>query len=326
MYYVLWVNTGNEEKALQAIHTLVPKNLYKECFYPMRRLRKKIRGKWTEYNDRLLPGYLFITSEDAEGLYLALHKIPMFVSVLGKTGIEENIEFIPLPPEEEEWLRDLMGMKKDPGENTEERKDHIVGLSQIGFNKKDEIEILSGPLKNMSGKSLTYASWRSAFLCDQEPVCLFKRTLHSRTVERLYAPEFDYLRANTLLCQHISGSQRFVYHSAVCNDGNVPAFTKDSGAAAGVVPVIPFASARVTDGYRPRLAEHRPAEHRSEFGKTGRAENRHTRHRRQETHVESTVVRLSVSPYKARAVYSQNDMVSAYRHIVEKHVIGSLEK
>ena len=152
MYYVLWVNTGNEEKALQAIHTLVPKNLYKECFYPMRRLRKKIRGKWTEYNDRLLPGYLFITSEDAEGLYLALHKIPMFVSVLGKTGIEENIEFIPLPPEEEEWLRDLMGMKKDPGENTEERKDHIVGLSQIGFNEKDEIEILSGPLKNMSGR------------------------------------------------------------------------------------------------------------------------------------------------------------------------------
>ncbi|MCI9380325.1 MAG: antiterminator LoaP [Dorea sp.] len=138
MYYVMQVATGTEDRVEEQVRIIVDNGLYDSCFHPMRRVRKKFRGEWREFQEKLLPGYVFITSNCIQELYQKLRCVPAFTKMLGK----EEEQFIPLPDHEVEWLRRIM---EEPGRDME------VQLSQIAVSEDDEITILSGPLKNMEG-------------------------------------------------------------------------------------------------------------------------------------------------------------------------------
>jgi len=115
--------------------------LFSSCFHPVRCVRKKFRGEWMDRHEKLLPGYVFMSSENAEELYLALKGIPMLTKFLGW-----NMEYVtPLTEQETEWLEALVSAGQD-GMITGE-----VPLSQIEIDENDEIRILSGPLQNMEG-------------------------------------------------------------------------------------------------------------------------------------------------------------------------------
>ena len=138
VYYVIQVVSGMEDKVKEQIEVMVEKELYDDCFYPIRHVKKKIRGEWKKLREKLLPGYVFIVSSDIEELYLRLRYVPAFTKLLGKDGGQ----FVPLPEHEVEWLKKITG---SIGSHME------AGLSQIFVSEEDVVTILSGPLKDMEG-------------------------------------------------------------------------------------------------------------------------------------------------------------------------------
>ena len=139
MYYVLQVAPGAEEKTERWIRRRLDSAIYGRCFHPARMMRKKLRGEWTDVREKLLPGYVFITSEDAGGLYAALRGVPVLTRMLGRDGEA----FTALDRNEEEWLRRLL----PPEENGTE-----VELSKVAVDENDRVTILSGPLKGLAGE------------------------------------------------------------------------------------------------------------------------------------------------------------------------------
>lgn len=141
VYYVIQVAPGKEVDTELYITKRVEAELYSSCFHPVRQVRKKFHGEWKDKHEKLLPGYVFINSENAEELYLALKSIPMLTKFLGW-----NLEYVTaLNGQETEWLEAIVTVGRD-GMITGE-----VPLSQIEVNENDEIKILSGPLQNMEG-------------------------------------------------------------------------------------------------------------------------------------------------------------------------------
>ena len=166
MYYVMFVGTGQEDKTRQMIEEMVPDSLYQECFYPMRIMKKKIRGKWLTTKETLTPGYLFIRTDQVLAFYKKLQFIPGLTRLLGmdqevsKQSLGQDQLFYSLPPREEEWLLKMTGHGSDhslnavkpasEGDNSE--KDYTIGLSQVTFDENDQVVIHSGPLVGMEGR------------------------------------------------------------------------------------------------------------------------------------------------------------------------------
>ncbi len=147
MYYVIYVNAKNESNAKDMISRYIPDDLYSDCFYPVRLMKKKLRGKWTIVHERLIPGYIFIESDDVKSLYKELRQLPMFLRLLGKEESGEEIDIYPLSDEEVRWLRTLTG-----NQNKSSDDNRVVGLSQVGFDENDKVIIKSGPLLGMQGQ------------------------------------------------------------------------------------------------------------------------------------------------------------------------------
>ena len=141
-YYVLQVAPREEEKTEAHIKNVLPADSYGECFHLTRFIRKKFHGRWTDVHEKLLPGYVFVTTENAKTLYSQLKKIPMLTRWLGR----ELEYFVRLSEQEEEWLNRLL--LKSCGKPSGEKE---VGLSQIEIGEGNAVRIVSGPLKDMEG-------------------------------------------------------------------------------------------------------------------------------------------------------------------------------
>lgn len=138
LYYVIQVATGTEDRVEEQIKVMLKSELYGSCFHPMRRVKRKYRGEWKEVQEKLLPGYVFITSNCIQNLYQEMKHVPIFTKLLGK----EEEQFIPLPEHEVKWLERIM----EPSDQSME-----VRLSQVSVEEDNMITILSGPLKNVEG-------------------------------------------------------------------------------------------------------------------------------------------------------------------------------
>ncbi|MCI8797992.1 MAG: antiterminator LoaP [Dorea sp.] len=138
MYYVIQVASGMEDKVEEQIEVMIEKGIYQQCFHPIRHMKKKIRGEWKELREKLLPGYVFIVSDDIEEFYLRLRYVPAFTKLLGKDGGQ----FFPLPEHEVEWLKKITGSADSHME---------AEISRVSVSEDDVVTILSGPLKDMEG-------------------------------------------------------------------------------------------------------------------------------------------------------------------------------
>lgn len=142
MYYVIQVAPREEQKIVNLIKGGVPKEIYSECFFPMRDIRRKIRGEFMDFREKLFPGYVFVESEKTQELYENLKAIPHLTKMLGVDFDDNNqaLEFIELPANEIAWLTQIMS---DDDKN-------IVPLSQITIDARGNIKILSGALKYLA--------------------------------------------------------------------------------------------------------------------------------------------------------------------------------
>ena len=158
MYYVIFVGNGQESRTEAFIKKYISKDLYSTCFHPMRQMKKKIRGKWVQINEKLIPGYVFVETENIKVFYNALRQRPAFQRLLGKEIIttqeegDESFEerFYPLKPEEEKWLRKITGLPAKKSKNKASEKP-ITELTKVRFEEDGKLKILSGPLTKMTG-------------------------------------------------------------------------------------------------------------------------------------------------------------------------------
>ena len=162
MYYVIQVAPGAEERTEGFIRNQISERLYRSCFHPLRHVRKKFHGEWKDLHEKLLPGYVFITSDSVRELYMELRQVPLLTKVLGR----DREEFVALGEREVEWLEllagapEAMNVGKGIGMKSvdeavcrkEDGKILEIELSQVSVSAQDEITILSGPLKNMEGQ------------------------------------------------------------------------------------------------------------------------------------------------------------------------------
>ena len=161
MYYVIQVAPGMEDKTEMLIKRRVKKSVYGCCFHPLRHVRKKFRGEWRDLHEKLLPGYVFITSDSVKELYQELKQVAKMTKLLGTEGDY----FISLEKTEAIWLEkwgkgektevDIAGRGSNienagtlQKEMQEEKSQTEIGLSQVKMGA-DGFTILSGPLKGM---------------------------------------------------------------------------------------------------------------------------------------------------------------------------------
>lgn len=152
MYYVLQVSPGEEVKTEMHIAAILPESLYGECFHLTRRMKKKFHGRWMDVREKLLPGYVFITTESAGELFLELKRVPMLTSMVGRDGWN----FPEMSSCDMEWLEKLRecGTREISGNDKTEHGSgtwYEVGLSQISIDEGNKIQIVSGPLKGIEG-------------------------------------------------------------------------------------------------------------------------------------------------------------------------------
>lgn len=129
-WYVLQAWTGREEKLVKLVREILPRHLYGECFviYHERMWRRQQQDLIQV--ERLFPGYVFITSEKPEELFLWLRQVPD-MSKLMRDG---DFYFLSLDPGEAAFLRRTMDA------------DHIIRLSYVLTDGEDQIIRVSGPL------------------------------------------------------------------------------------------------------------------------------------------------------------------------------------
>lgn len=142
MYYVMQVAPGKEAETELFIMKKISQDVFSSCFHLVRHEKKKFRGEWQDRCEKLLPGYVFINSENVEELYLALKNVPMLTKLLGfgRDAITA------LTDQEAEWLETLILVDQNGKINGE------VPLSRIELDEEDEIRFLSGPLQAMEGR------------------------------------------------------------------------------------------------------------------------------------------------------------------------------
>lgn len=152
MYYVLQVTPGEEEKTEALIMAILPGDLYGECFYLTKHMRKKFHKRWVDIQEKLLPGYVFIATENVKEVFLELKRVPMLTNILGRDGGS----FSELSMRDAKWLEKIkdVGVRntiKNKGTGNINKSWYEVGLSQVHVYEGNEIKIVSGPLKGIEG-------------------------------------------------------------------------------------------------------------------------------------------------------------------------------
>ena len=129
MWYVVWTETGTEAELKNKIENEIPKDLYRECRLPTRTEQQKWNGEVKEVTKLLFPGYLFLDTDDPEGLHIKIRKIKYNSRVM-KTGDD----FTPISKAEQEIIEALTG------------EDGNVGIS-TGVIENGSLKVINGPLK-----------------------------------------------------------------------------------------------------------------------------------------------------------------------------------
>jgi len=147
MYYIIFAGAGLEEKTENAIKKKIPQTCYTRCFHPVRHIKKKFGGVWKDCYDRLIPGYVFLESDNISEFYNEIKKNAQNLRILGKDLHDDSLGFYEMNENEEKWLKRLIGYSDNEiiGDNP------VAEISELGYDENDEVTIISGPLVSLTG-------------------------------------------------------------------------------------------------------------------------------------------------------------------------------
>ena len=145
MYYVVQVQTGKEEKTIDAIKNQLKENLKDKAdsidvFSPYKETNKKYKDGYKTVVERCFPGYIFVETDDPKELFIQLYFTPEYTKLLGREGY--SYVWTPLD-EDESRMIDILYSRNN---------DRITKISDISINEGDQIIVLDGPLDGLLGK------------------------------------------------------------------------------------------------------------------------------------------------------------------------------
>jgi transcriptional antiterminator NusG len=141
MWYVIQVISGQENQTILLIEKMVSEGTIKQCFVPIRRLKKKFCGAWHDVTEKLFPGYVFLITEQPQLLYEELKGVPALTKILGRN--EEY--FTPLTETDVQIMKKLQ-------DGVESNQSWEIEISEVLVEAGNRIKILSGPLVNLKGQ------------------------------------------------------------------------------------------------------------------------------------------------------------------------------
>lgn len=140
--YVLYTGAGNEDKIIFQCRKAIIEGK-EDVFCPIVEREKSFRGVEKTVWLNLYKGYVFVETDQPEDFFLRL-RAGMGKVIFGYIQMLRDNEYIlPLYPDEEATLRELMDAK------------HRVMMS-YGYRIGDQAVITSGPLKDFKGKVVKY--------------------------------------------------------------------------------------------------------------------------------------------------------------------------
>ena len=129
-WYVIQTKTGDEEKLVKMIRKMLPLSFYEECFVMYyEQLWRRHEGIFVHVA-RSFPGYVFITAEEPDRLYLELKRVP----AMSKLMADGDFHFLALDPLEAQFLARIMN------------RDHVIGLSYLATDGRGHVRQTAGPL------------------------------------------------------------------------------------------------------------------------------------------------------------------------------------
>ncbi|MBD5550280.1 MAG: hypothetical protein HDQ96_03760 [Lachnospiraceae bacterium] len=132
MWCVMHVEDGEEKRTERFLEKFLEDEICDSCFHLTRFRRKKYGGKWQTVQEELLPGYVFIATDEPEKLHKALKRTPEY-RLLGSDDAHVSV----LEGAEADFIKRIAESGKKSGE---------IALSKIRVLKDGRVEILSGPL------------------------------------------------------------------------------------------------------------------------------------------------------------------------------------
>ena len=140
-YYVIQVYTGSEKKAVETIKKNVSEEAIKDCFFVVKRRKKKYKGTWHLLEENCFPGYVFLESDDPQEMAKSLASLRMYARLL---GLDKETFYVQPIADEERYFIDAMTNRK-----SEER---VIDLSSVRIEEGRSVRIVGGPLKGFEGK------------------------------------------------------------------------------------------------------------------------------------------------------------------------------
>ena len=144
-YYVIQVYTGSEKKAVETIKKNLSKEAFSDCFYVIKRRKKKYLGSWHLVEENCFPGYVFLESDNPSEMARGLASLRMYARLLGFD--KETFYVHPIAKEERVFI-DSMTDRLD--------ESRIIEMSDITIEEGQGVRIVSGPLKGYEGKVKKY--------------------------------------------------------------------------------------------------------------------------------------------------------------------------
>ena len=138
---MIQVYTGTEKKAVETIKKNIPQEIVQDCFFVIKRRKKKYQGTWHLIEENCFPGYVFIETDDPQKMASSLASLRMYARLLGLN--KETFYVQPIDKQERFFIDSITNRAPDV---------RAIELSKIEIKEGQTVEIVSGPLKGFLGK------------------------------------------------------------------------------------------------------------------------------------------------------------------------------
>jgi transcriptional antiterminator NusG len=133
MWCAVHVGNGNEVRTEGFVNKLLPEGLNERCFHLTRSRRKKFGGQWQTIQEKLIPGYVFIETEQPEDVYKELKR-----SISCRLLFANDDYVVTLGEQEAEFMESITNKVGE------------IGISQVRVIGRNKIRYLTGPLEKIS--------------------------------------------------------------------------------------------------------------------------------------------------------------------------------
>lgn len=161
MWYVIQTQTGGEEKLVNLIKKMIPKEQYEECFCMNRECARKTEDGYEIFLRPLFPAYIFVATNHPGELFFELKRIPR----LSKLLCDEKNTFFSVSGEEERFLRNV------------ENEEHIVRRSLVEVDGEGRIVKADGAV-GVYLKNIVRQRLRKRYVCIEQEFLGEKRKIY----------------------------------------------------------------------------------------------------------------------------------------------------